>query len=521
MIKNKRPEAVILARVSSREQEAEGYSLPAQVRLLTEYCDRKGLKVKKEFQIAESASGKRQREVFDQMMEYINQHKVKHFVAEKVDRLTRNFKDAVMIDGWLEEDAERNVHLVKDSLIMHKHSRSQEKLNWGVRIIFAKNYIDNLKEEVEKGMQEKLAQGWLPGKPPLGYDTIGESGKKIHVINPDTARLVLFMFEQYDAGAYSIKSITSLMKEKGLRTRYGRPLVSSHITKMLKHPFYIGKIRWKEQIYPGKHEPIISEELFERVQHRLKYGRSPRRNTYNHLLRGLLTCEECDCLITWERQKGHWYGHCNGYRGCGKKQWKRQDQLDTELKAGFDVLLAPSQAVIEWTINALRTKHESDMNGHQDLAKKLQTRRSDLTRRYDIYYDDRIVGRITPEKYDQKVKDNDEEIADIDSKLAKLEQQYATNIERGLNLLEVSQHAAEIYDSKSDEEKRKLLTDIFSNLSLNGRTLSYTYTPVVQAIAEIAEEDRALHETFELTNNGSTEAKEALLAASRSIWLGR
>ena len=99
------------------------------------------------------------------MMEFVTKHGIKIVICEKVDRLTRNFRDAVGIDDWLEEDEERQVHLVKDSLVLHKNSRSQERLNWGIRILFAKNYIDNLKEEVQKGFAEKLRSGGYPAVP--------------------------------------------------------------------------------------------------------------------------------------------------------------------------------------------------------------------------------------------------------------------------------------------------------------------------------------------------------------------
>ena len=128
--KAKQNDCVLMARVSSRDQEVEGYSLPAQVRLLKDYCLRKDLTVLRIFQISESASGKKQRELFNEVVNYIAENKVNVLVA-KGGRLTRNFKDAVMIDDWLEGDEKHEVHLVKDSLIMHKHSRSQEKLNWG------------------------------------------------------------------------------------------------------------------------------------------------------------------------------------------------------------------------------------------------------------------------------------------------------------------------------------------------------------------------------------------------------
>src|SRR3990167_6770220 len=194
--------SILYCRVSSKEQEETGYSLPAQEKLLSRYSERTGYSVDKVFAISESASGKKQREVFTQIMQYVQKQGLKIIICEKVDRLTRSFKDAVMIDEWLEEDEERQVHLVKDSLILHKNSRSQEKLNWGIRILFAKNYIDNLSEEVKKGQKEKIAQGWLPTKPPLGYKTIGEKGHKIHILDEERANLTRRMFEKYAGGEF-------------------------------------------------------------------------------------------------------------------------------------------------------------------------------------------------------------------------------------------------------------------------------------------------------------------------------
>jgi len=146
---------VLLCRVSSKEQEETGYSLPAQEKLLREYSDKKGLVVSKVFSISESASGAKQRKLFNEMLQFIQKQNIHNIVCEKADRLTRNLKDAVMIYGWLETDKERSLHLVKDSLVLHKNSRSQEKLNWDIRIVFAKNYIDNLSEEVKKGKKKR------------------------------------------------------------------------------------------------------------------------------------------------------------------------------------------------------------------------------------------------------------------------------------------------------------------------------------------------------------------------------
>jgi site-specific DNA recombinase len=77
------------------------------------------------------------------MLSFVKRNNIKVILREKVDRLTRNLKDLSQAIHRLKQHPERQVHLVKDSLVLHKNSRSQEKLNWGIRVILAKNYIEN------------------------------------------------------------------------------------------------------------------------------------------------------------------------------------------------------------------------------------------------------------------------------------------------------------------------------------------------------------------------------------------
>ena len=519
--KAKQNECVLMARVSSREQEVEGYSLPAQVRLLKDYCLRKDLTILKVFQISESASGKKQRQLFNEVMEYIADHKVNVLVCEKVDRLTRNFKDAVMIDDWLEVDERHQVHLVKDSLTMHKHSRSQEKLNWGLRVLFAKNTIDNLREEVDKGVREKLEQGWLPGKPLVGYKTVGDAGRKIHVPDPDMGPLIREMFELYASGNYSLSLLVKTMKDKGLRTHFGRPVVKSQLHRLLSNPFYIGKMTWKGKIYEGKHEPLISMELFELVQGRLTRKTAPKYSKHNPLFKGMMRCAECGGTVTWEQQKGHWYGHCNRYKPCSQKSYVRQEEIEDGLLKEFSHLTSPSPDVIAWVKDTLRAKYDADMEARTALKKQLKDRYDQLGRRVEIMYEDRLDGRISAHMYDQKHKEATNEQQLLSKKLEGLESDYLSILERGISILDLSQNAAEIYRSKKDDERRALMRDLFSNLRLNGKSLEVERTPLVAAIAKKVEQEKELIKTFEPTKNGLLPLAEVRFNALSPIWLGR
>jgi DNA invertase Pin-like site-specific DNA recombinase len=155
--------AVIYARVSSREQ-SEGYSIDAQLKLLREYAQRKGLPVRKEFIDVETAkaAGRKQ---FTAMLDFVRQdpHGIA-ILAEKTDRMYRNFTDLIMI-----EELSCEVHLAKEGKVVSSDSSSHDKTAHGIMVVLSKSYVDNLSEEVKKGMYEKADQGGYPGKAPIGY----------------------------------------------------------------------------------------------------------------------------------------------------------------------------------------------------------------------------------------------------------------------------------------------------------------------------------------------------------------
>ena len=116
-------QAVIYARVSNREQEREGYSIPAQLKLLNEYATKHDLKIAKEFTDNETAK-KEGRTNFTEMIKFLKQNKnINIILVEKTDRLYRNFKDYVL----LEEFNDLEIHLLKEGIVLSEKSRSYDK----------------------------------------------------------------------------------------------------------------------------------------------------------------------------------------------------------------------------------------------------------------------------------------------------------------------------------------------------------------------------------------------------------
>ena len=201
--KNKIIECVTYARVSSREQEREGFSIPAQLELLEKYATKNGFKNLQTFVDVETAkcSG---RTNFEKMLTFIRKNKrVKTILVEKTDRLYRNLPDYVTIDAL-----HLDLHFVKEGVVLNDDSHSSEKFMHLIKVGMAKQYIDNLSEEVKKGIAQKCKEGYYPAKAPIGYKNFTlPSKKKIIVIDEDVAPYIQKAFTFYLTGLYSFKSL--------------------------------------------------------------------------------------------------------------------------------------------------------------------------------------------------------------------------------------------------------------------------------------------------------------------------
>lgn len=146
---------MIYARVSSKEQE--GFSIPAQLKSLKEYAAAQGFTVVQEYVDVETAK-QTGRAAFGEMVAYLKAHPaIRVLLVEKTDRLYRNLKDWMTVD-----ELEVEIHFPREGVVLSRESRSSEKFMHGIKVLMAKNYIDNLSEEARKELQEKAEQGIWP-----------------------------------------------------------------------------------------------------------------------------------------------------------------------------------------------------------------------------------------------------------------------------------------------------------------------------------------------------------------------
>lgn len=487
--------SVILARVSTKGQEQEGYSLDSQYKLLSKYSDNLNLRVVEVFQIAESASKEQSRKVFREMMHYVSlkRNGIYNIVVEKTDRYTRNIRDSVDLDDWLNADANRRLHSVKENIVLHKNANSNVKYAWNVNVANSKKYVDNLREEAMKGWAEKLQQGWLPGVPPPGYMTITRGGKRIHVPNPSTQGAIKKVFSAYLEPGHSIVTVTELMKTLGVCTRNGRPYNKSNVQKMLHNPFYIGINRHNGKDYPGVQETFISKEVFNKVQYKLSRKRPSRYRKHDPVFKNIITCKHCGGLVTWQLQKGRFYGACQRKSDiCKERKLLREDRLEESVLTMLEQLVCPSPEIIQWVADTMRHQQQDEIQEKEELCNSIKLQINRLSRMDEGLYEDKLAGDISPSKYVEKHESFTKQKQEFEKQLAAMDKSAANRLDQTLVLLELSQKAAEIYPQRTPSQKRLIITKLFKDLTFDNTYVSVEFTKLTQAIANNVTETRKI-----------------------------
>ncbi len=462
--------AIIFARVSSKSQEDEGYSLDSQLKVLRNYCKNKRLTVVKEFRITETASKQQRRKEFQELLFYISKNKIYHFAVEKTDRLTRNYRDAAYLDEWLEKDERRMLHVVKENLQLCSGSRSHAKFLWGFMVAWAKQYTDNLREEAMKGWAEKLAQGWLPASPPVGYMTVTEDGKRIHIPNPDTMYIVRRVFELYLLPDQTIKTLRVEMAKLGLTTRKGRPFSKSQVARILINPFYIGINRFNGKEYPGAQEPILSKELFNAVQRKLHRRGKSKLHKHDAVFKGMVHCIQCGAMITWQLQKQHYYGTCQRrIEECKGRHWPRQDKLEGRLVGMLEEVQDPGGKILKKLKTIIEMGRYPYVGLHREkIIESLNRQLNRLEIMKEKLYDDKLSGEISRQRYQEKNQLLAGQIAQIQDRLFKL---YEVQERQKPNTLDPDNKnpIARLYLKSTPNEKRIIMAQLFMPMEYDGK----------------------------------------------------
>ena len=485
-----RRQAVIYARVSSKEQEKEGFSIPAQLKLLREYAATQQFPVAQEYVDVETAK-QTGRSAFGDMVAYLKAHpSIRVMLVEKTDRLYRNLKDWVTVD-----ELEVEIHFPKEGVVLSRESRSSEKFMHGIKVLMAKNYIDNLSEEARKGMQEKAEQGIWPTKSPLGYRNVaGPDGKKIISTDPEVAPIVSKLFEWYATGQYALKEVARKARDAGfIYRRTGASVPISAVHSILRNRLYTGQFEWNGKLIQGQHQPLVSFELWERVQSVLdgRNASKAKRGKHDFAFAGLIACVKCGCSVVGEVKKQRYvYYHCTGYADkcqgnptdCRRKYVREQvlEQRFTELlgRLQFD------SEVLEWVRESLRASHTDERREHEEAIRRLQAEHKRLGDRINAMYLDKLDGRIDGAFFDKMSAQWRADQARCGREIALHESAEQSYMDEGIQILELARDAQKLFERQQPREKRRLLNFVLSNCSWKDGEVVATFRQPFDLLAQ-------------------------------------
>ena len=471
-------QAVLYARVSSKDQEREGFSIPAQQKLLRQYGREHGLTIVKEFLDVETAK-ETGRSGFSAMLAFLKANpSCRTILVEKTDRLYRNIRDWVTVD-----ELDLQVHFVKENTVVAKTSRSAEKFHHGIRVLMAKQYSDNLSEEVKKGLREKAEQGHWPSVAPVGYI----NNRATHRIEVDPVRgpQITALFDLYATGEYSLKALTVKVHSIGLtHPRSGRRMMKAEIHRILRNPIYVGDFRWAGRLYTGSHDPLVTRERFAEVQAVLTRKPRARYPKQKHAFMGLLTCARCDCSITAERKKDRYtYYRCTGYRGRCGNAYIREERLADLLSEVIERIQIPAD-LADWIAEGVRDSQGEAEQLRREAVTTLTQRRRGVQARLDRGYDDYFEGRISEVFWARKSAEWESELTVINAERSRLSGATPTYAVTGEKILELAKNAVSLYEKQPATEQRRLLNTVLSNCTFDRGTLCPTYTKPFDLLAE-------------------------------------
>lgn len=339
-------------RVSTQEQAKEGYSIPAQTKCLKSYCSARNW-ILHELYIDPGYSGaKMERPALQKMLSDIKKGFVDLVLVYKLDRLSRSQKDTL----YLIEDVFLKNEVAFVSINENFDTSSAfGRAMIGILSVFAQLEREQIKERTQMGLAERAKNGMWHGSgiTPIGYDYDPASNQLI--VNEYEAMQIREAFDLFVNQNYAFTKIVKTFRNKGYSHKHGVWVHSSKLRYILSNKTYIGRINWNGEDYPGKHDPIIPNSLFEAAQKKLaekdwKLTDKPAKSPFDatQLLSGVLFCGNCG---------GRYYG-AGCYRGSHdpnspKRRYEHIYSCYSRTKTKLEMIKDPSCKNKNWKTETL------------------------------------------------------------------------------------------------------------------------------------------------------------------------
>jgi len=488
--------AALYIRVSGEEQR-RGYSMDAQREDLVRWSERMGWKVYHVYEDpAKTGRSIESRFGYQAMMEAARANLVDAIVVVDTDRLHRNVANEEAMHQELMQLGVKLFSLDERGEVDLDTARGRRDARR--KAVDDAYYSERLSERTTRGKKQRAYDGLWNGHPPFGYcrgdchtctDPNGPDYCPNHggmplsdgrhlVAHPRDSKGVLLAFELYNTGEYTDAEIAATLNETGYRTnnkytrkpnpkRKGgpRPFAKDTVRDLLRNKTYLGLVKYKGELLPGKHPALISQTLFDSCLAVRKAKSRAHKTTRGgklariYLLGGLLYCGECGSKLH-SAASGQRYRYYRCYRAfqepgaCSQKRGIRADMLEAEVELMVLAALAPELP------EAWQRQTNGYLNGGskwEEIERHRQILETKLERAKRLYID----GDMNYDEYDR-------ERGKINSELARLVPPDAVSLEKAANLIK---DFGVIWDRATLIERKKILREILEKIMIKDKVI--------------------------------------------------
>lgn len=529
---------------SEDNKERQAASLPEQLYVLEGIKTHHNLHVLTVLEESKSAHQKG-REVFEIMLQRIEKGEANSILTWHPNRLARNMTDGGRIIDLMDTGKLVEVRTPSRSY----HNTPEDKFMLTLEFGLSKKDSDDKAVVVKRGLENKCRNGWRPGVAPQGYLNDRQTDSGFRKVLPDSERLPFIkkMFELFRAGT-TVTELYLMAKDKwGYRSRQkrrsgGGPLSLSMMYKILSNPFYCGKFEYPEGSdvwWNGKHEPAISEALFNEVQTLLgKRGKYTLQH-HEYAFTSLLKCGFCSATITAEEKHQVICAACkwkfsitkknkDSCTRCGTKienmrnptllhytyyrckrrtnrsceqKGVRLDRFEQQIDAKL-VEIEISPLFMDWALRQIAAMNESEKDFREDTIVSIKTAHDACRAKLDNL----IQLKISPQNNDGSMLSDEQyrsQKSTIETELKGLEQQLGTIDNRMVQAAEdineafnFATQACERFSNGDSKVKRRMLMDLGSHLILTDGTLHLDSPPYLFTLKKMKQEAPVIGEMF-------------------------
>ncbi len=480
---------VALARVSSREQEREGFSLEVQEEALKRYAEQHGGEIVRLFKIAETASKAEERRAFRELIRFAKKNApgLDGLLFYKVDRAARNLFDYVELERL---ESEYGVPFI--SVSQQTDNNPAGRMMRRTLANMASFYTEQQSLDVREGLERRIREGWFVGKAPYGYRNVRRNGRGVVEIDPDAGPNVRRIFELFAYHNLTLDSLAAkLAEDKCIFRRNSPKFPRSSLHAILRDRAYIGEIEFRGQWYPGKHEPLTDRATWDRVQ-ALLGGHVYQSHELTYAGERIV-CGHCGHPITGEKktkrtkagERHYVYYRCTYYNIPGHPRTRvTEAELDRQVLAVFDAMRIEDEGVREWLRAVLRSQTKDAQADSLAQRAELQRQITLAVNQQNRLVDLRIGDEIDADVFANKQTELRDRISSLKLQLDVVDRSHDEMSELAVKVFELSQTLRRQWLTADYATKRRIMEIVFLNCRLVDATLVPTIRKPFDVLAE-------------------------------------